>query len=195
MSPRLSPHSPEAMTPRQREIHDDIVSRRGRLGGPFPAWLRNPELAECAQRLGAYCRYDSNLTPQMSELAILVVARHWSASVEWAIHAPIAAKAGVPAKAIAAIRECTVPQFDDRASQVIHAYAAELLTTGRVTDAQHARAVEVIGERRVVDLVGLIGYYSLVALTLNAFDMPLPEGATDPFAASEGEGHRAQDAG
>ncbi len=185
MSPRLTPHTPETMTPRQREIYDDIVSRRGRLGGPFPAWLRNPELAECAQKLGAYCRYDSNLTPQMSELAILVVARHWNASVEWAIHAPIAETSGVSAADIAAIRSNEVPDFDDPISQVVYAYASELLKTTRVTDEMHARAVNAIGEHRVVDLVALIGYYSLVALTLNAFDMPLPPGVSDPFGTQD----------
>lgn len=183
MSSRLTAHTPETMTPRQREIHDDIVSRRGRLGGPFPAWLRNPELADCAQKLGAYCRYDSNLTPKMSELAILVVARHWNASVEWAIHAPIAERSGIPVVAILAIRDRVQPKLDDPASQVIHNYTTELLKATRVTDEMHARAVEVLGERRVVDLVGLIGYYSLVALTLNAFDLPLPAGAADPFVA------------
>ena len=118
----------------------------------------------------------------MSELAILVVARHWTASVEWAIHAPIAERVGVPAAAIAAIRDNDQPEFDDRTSQVIYAYASELLRTTRVSDTLHERAVQVIGERRTVDLVALIGYYSLVALTLNAFDMPLPAGASDPFA-------------
>ncbi|WP_163851883.1 carboxymuconolactone decarboxylase family protein [Pseudooceanicola aestuarii] len=186
MTDRLPPLDPAGFTPRQRDIHADIVARRGGAGGPFPAWLRNPELAHRAQALGAYCRYDSSLSQLLSELAILVVARHWRAQAEWAIHAPIAARAGLPDDAIRAIRAGADPQLDDPAAVLVHDYTDQLLRTNRITDALHARAVRLLGQDGVVDLVALIGYYGLVAVTLNAFDMPVPEGRDIPFDEDTG---------
>lgn len=175
MSPRLSAHDLNKLSPRQREIHNDILSRRGRVGGPFPVWLRNPELAECAQKLGAYCRYDTCLPPILSELAILVVAGYWDAPVEWGIHAPIARRVGLPEQVILDIEEGRPPHLEDSKARAVYDYTKELLASGRVGDALHARAVSELSESGVIDLVALIGYYSLVAFTLNAFEMPMPE--------------------
>lgn len=182
MTNRLKVLNPEDLDPRQREIHDDIVASRGSVGGLFWAWLRNPEMAERAQKLGAYCRYETSLSPMLSELAILVVARHWRAQVEWVIHAPIAEKAGLPAQAIAVILSGGDPDLADPESQLVYQYVNELLARARVGDLLHARAVEMLGENGVVDLVGLVGYYGLVALTLNAFEVPVPVGKAQPFA-------------
>lgn len=182
MAGRLKALDPEELDARQRETYDDIFSRRGGVSGLFMAWLRNPELAERAQKLGAYCRYDSTLTPMLSELAILVVARHWRAQAEWAIHAPIAEKTGVPAQAIAAILAGRAPELTDTAASVVYDYASELLDEARVSNQTHERAMKELGEKGVVDLVGLLGYYGLVALTLNAFEVPVPEGSAVPFA-------------
>lgn len=181
MPARLTDLDPDTFTHRQQEIVDDILSRRGGIRGPFLAWIRTPELAERAQKLGAYCRYDTALPPVLSELAILVVARHWRAQAEWAIHAPIAQKAGVEAQDIATILDGGDPAFSDAAMQVVYGYTQELLATARIGEDTHARAIAVLGEAGVVDLVALIGYYGLVALTLNAFDMPVPPGADRPF--------------
>lgn len=183
MSQRLTPLNPDTLSLRQREIYDDIVSRRGRLGGPFPVWLRSPELAETAQKLGAYCRYDTSLAPILSELAILVVARHWRASVEWAIHAPIASKAGLTDAAIEAIRIGQRPNLPDAKTSIIYVYSKRLLEAGHVEDDLHDQAVAELGETGVVDLVALIGYYGLVALTLNAFKVPLPDDRPAAFGA------------
>lgn len=181
MSGRLKDLKPEDLDARQRQTYDDIFARRGSVGGLFMAWLRNPELAERAQKLGAYCRYDTSLPPLLSELAILVVARHWRAQAEWAIHAPLAQKAGVPAQAIAVILSGGDPDLADPTAQLVYDYANELLRSTRVSDLLHGRAIEALGEKSVVDLVGLIGYYGLVALTLNAFEVPVPAGKTEPF--------------
>ena len=181
MSDRLEALSREDLNARQREIYDDIFSRRGRVSGLFGAWLRNPELAERAQKLGAYCRYDSTLSPMLSELAILVVAHHWKAQAEWAIHAPIAEKEGVPKQAIATILAGSRPALTDPKAQIVFDYANELLQKTRVSDRMHDRAMAALGDKGVVDLVALLGYYGLVALTLNAFKVPVPEGSAEPF--------------
>lgn len=182
MAGRLNALDPEKMNARQRATYDDIFARRGRVSGLFVAWLRNPEFAERAQKLGAYCRYDSTLSPMLSELAILVVARHWRAQAEWAIHAPIAQQAGVPAQAIAAILAGQIPELTVPAAKIVYDYASELLREARVSEQTHESAMQELGENGVVDLVGLLGYYGLVALTLNAFEVPVPEGSAVPFA-------------
>lgn len=182
MSGRLKDLDPEGMDAPQRVTYDRIFSRRGRVSGLFMAWLRNPLLAERAQKLGAYCRYDSTLPPMLSELAILVVARHWKAQAEWAIHAPIAEKSDVPAHAIAAILAGKDPELADPKAQLVYDYSTQLLRSARVSDQLHSRAMSELGEKGVVDLVGLLGYYGLVALTLNAFEVPVPEGSEEPFS-------------
>lgn len=181
MSGRLKALDPNDLDARQRETYDEIFARRGRVSGLFMAWLRNPELAERAQKLGAYCRYDSTLSPMLSELAILVVARHWKAQAEWAIHAPIAERAGIPAQAIAAILEASDPQLSDPTARIVYDYASELLREARVSDQTHKLAMQALGDKGVVDLVALLGYYGLVALTLNAFEVPVPKGRDAPF--------------
>lgn len=181
MTDRLSPLDPDSFSARQREIFDQILVRRTGISGPFLAWMRNPELADRAQELGAYCRFDSNLAHEMSELAILVVARHWRSQAEWAIHAPIAQKAGIAAEDIETMLRGDDPVFADQTAQTVYDYTKELLQTARVTDDLHARATLALGENGVVDLVALIGYYGLVALTLNAFNVAVPPGKTPPF--------------
>lgn len=178
---RLSELSLENFTPRQREIYDQILTRRASINGPFLAWMHNPELADRAQELGAYCRFDTCLPLNLSELAILVVARHWRSQAEWAIHAPIANKAGIKQDDIDAMLEGRDPAFADPDCQIIYSYTSELLQTARVSDETHSKASAALGENGVVDLVALIGYYGLVALTLNAFNMPVPNGGEAPF--------------
>lgn len=182
MSGRLKALHPNDLDAGQRKTYDDIFARRGSVSGLFMAWLRNPELAERAQKLGAYCRYDSTLSPMLSELAILVVARHWKAQAEWAIHAPIAKKEGVPAHAIDSILVGSDPHLSDPTARIVYDYASELLRETRVSAQTHTLAMQTLGEKGVVDLVGLLGYYGLVALTLNAFEVPVPQGSDVPFA-------------
>ena len=181
MTSRMGAINVAAMSAQQKAIYDDILSRRGMMGGPFMAWLRNPEMADKAQSLGAYCRYDSTLPHRLSELAIIIVGRHWSAQVEWAIHAEIAAEAGISADIIAAIKAGETPAFDAADEEIIYRYTTSLLRSTRVSQSLHEEAVAMLGENQLVDLVAIIGYYGLVALTLNAFNMPVPDGLAVPF--------------
>src|SRR5712671_81453 len=142
------------MTSAQKEVHDEIVAgRRGRFGGPFQILIRAPEVCRHLQRLGEYLRWGSSLPPALSELAICLTARHLRASYEWHAHAPLAVEAGVPAVAIEAIR----------------------------TGATFAEAVARFGEQGIVELGTIVGYYTAVGNALNAFQVPLPAGAPQPF--------------
>ena len=180
---RLPELDPAAMTPEQARVFDAIRSGpRGVVQGPLAVWLHSAELADKAQALGAFCRFGTSLPPRLSELAILVMGAHWQAGFEWAVHAPIAIKAGVEPAAVEAIRGGETPVFADAPARAVYAFAAELLRNRRVSDATYAEAVELLGTRTVVELVGLLGYYTLISMTIAVFDVALPDGTPDPFA-------------
>lgn len=179
---RLPDLDETALTPEQRTIHDRIkAGPRGVVVGPLRVWLTSPGLAERAEALGAFCRYGTALPPRLSELAILVVGADWRSGFEWATHAPIALAAGVPEAAVEAIRRGERPEGMDAAMAAVHDVAAELLRDRRVGEATYRRAEAALGAVALVDLVGILGYYTLICMTINAFEVPLPPGAPDPF--------------
>lgn len=181
--PRIPDIDPATLTPEQKRIHDEIVSGpRGKVEGPLRVWLTSPGLADRAQALGAFCRYGTSLDQRLSELAILVTGAYWRAGFEWHVHAPIAIKAGLDAAAVEAIRVDKVPKLERDDEKAVYAFARELLTTRRVSDETYAMAESTLGRLAVVDLVGVLGYYGLISMTINAFDVPPPPGAKEPFA-------------
>ncbi|WP_299822862.1 carboxymuconolactone decarboxylase family protein [uncultured Jannaschia sp.] len=180
--PRLA--APETLTPRQREVHDRIASgARGRVEGPLRVWLHSPELADRSQALGAFCRYETRLPARLSELAILVTGAVWKSGFEWAVHAPIAERAGVSPDTIEAIRTGRSPSFSAESEDeaAVYEFSLALHRERRVDDKTYARLVAVIGSEGAVELVGILGYYTLISMTINTFAVPLPEGTEDPF--------------
>ena len=172
MSQRLPQFQAATATDEQKTVLEDILSGpRGNLNGPFLGWIFSPELAQHAQRLGAFCRYQTGLPLRLSELAILVTAARWQAQAEWYIHYPIAMQAGVPADVAEAIRIGLEPKFADADDKLIYQFATELYEAKRVSDATYQQAADRFGHTVVVNLVGLLGYYALVAMTLNVFEM------------------------
>lgn len=194
--PRIRPPAPSQLDAAQRRVYDEIVAGpRGEVVGPLGVWLRRPELADRAQRLGEYARYGTSLPPALSELAILVVARTWGSEFEWLVHKPIALAAGVSPDAVEAIRCGDTPLLVDPAQSAVYAFCAALLREHHVDDPVYADAVRSLGEEGVVDLVGILGYYSLISMTINAFRVPPPEGAEPELAAErEAAGGRPGDA-
>ncbi|HDR9011155.1 TPA: carboxymuconolactone decarboxylase family protein [Burkholderia vietnamiensis] len=183
MTDRLPPFDPASASDEQKAVLAEILGGpRGNLNGPFVGWIASPELAQHAQRLGAFCRYRTGLPLRLSELAILETAARWRSQAEWYIHHPIALEAGVPAATADAIRRGVKPAFESDDDALIHAFATELYDTQRVSDATFARARARFGHEAVVNLVALLGYYALVAMTLNTFGMRA-DGQTDlPFS-------------
>lgn len=179
----------EAMDEAQRRVTTAITAgRRGADGaqGPLRVWLHNPGLADRAQALGAYCRYETSLGPRLSELAIIVTAAHWRSGFEWHVHAPIALAAGVDPGVVEAIRTGASPAFAREDEAALHGFATELLDHRQVSNAAYARALKALGETGVIDLVGILGYYGLISMTINAFEIPVPPPEIDPFAALPG---------
>lgn len=181
--PRLPDLDLEQLSPEQRRVHDAILSGpRGVVQGPLKVWLNSPELADRAQALGAFCRYGTVLPPRLSELAIITTGAYWKAGFEWAVHAPIALKTGLDPDAVEAIRKGEQPTFANADEAAVHAFAHELLHNRKVSDETYRRAEKEIGARALVDLVGILGYYGLISLTIVAFEVPVPAGAPEPFA-------------
>ncbi|MFC5429942.1 carboxymuconolactone decarboxylase family protein [Paraburkholderia denitrificans] len=181
--PRLPAFDVAHATPEQKAVLDEILAGpRGNLNGPFLGWIHSPELAQHAQRLGAFCRYRTGLPLRLSELAILVTAACWQAQAEWYIHYPIALQAGVPEVLAQQIRTGAEPHFEDPDDALIHAFVTELYDTKRVSDETYARTMTRFGREVTVNLVGLLGYYAFVAMTLNVFEMRAERQNTLPFA-------------
>lgn len=169
---RLSPPDVNSLSEAQRRVHDAIVSGpRGRVRGPLAIWLHRPELADRSQALGRYCRYDTLLPPRLSELAILVTARVWNSEFEWQAHKKIAIEAGLPLDVIEAIRIGKRPEFAAEDEAVVHDFALSVQRDRKVDQALYDRAISVLGTETVVDLTGMLGYYSLISMTINVFEV------------------------
>jgi len=167
---------PQSLSPVQAEVVAEVVSgKRGKVPAPMIPWLRNPELARRAQRLGELLRFDSALEPELSELAILICARHWNSHHEWTAHKSIALEAGLDPQTISDIAaRKSGPHLRSEREGIVHRVAQSLLAQGLLDDALYDEGMAVLGECGMVDLVAILGYYSMVALTLNAFRIGLP---------------------
>jgi 4-carboxymuconolactone decarboxylase len=170
--PRLTLLTPDVMNGDQRKVYAATVAgRRGRAPANVLAWLHSPEMASRAQRFGEYVRYETTLGPRLSELAILVVARQWTSQYEWSIHKTEALKAGLAPQIINDIAARKRPECSDRKEQVVYDFATALIETRSVPADIYDAAVAALSERTVVELVGVLGYYTLVAMTLNTFEI------------------------
>lgn len=179
---RYQEHRPADLDAEQRKIWQEIASGpRGSVPPPLQIWLHSPALAEHAQRLGAFLRFGTSLSPRLSELAILITARHWTAQYEWHHHEVFARKAGLEPTVIAAIAENRVPEFSRADERAVYAFCTTYYRDHRVDDATYAMAVAQFGERGVVELVGIMGYYALISATLNVFEVPVPAGLPPPL--------------
>ena len=180
--PRISLPPPETMTTEQRAVYDKIVSGpRGRIQGPLRAVLHNAELADRWQALGALLRYNTSLPPRQSELAILITGRACQSPFEWYAHRKEAEKIGIEASIIdALLAQATPAGLTDDELAVVR-FAQELNRLKSVTDATYANALARLGECTVMELTALVGYYTMVAMTLNAHEIPLPEGVQAAF--------------
>jgi 4-carboxymuconolactone decarboxylase len=178
---RLGTLAEEQMDDAQRAVLNEILSGpRGNLDGPFLAWIHSPELANHAQRLGAFCRYGTRLELRLTELAILVTAAWWQSQAEWQIHEPIARNAGIADSVIESLRQQHLPEFVHEDERIVYRIGKALYEHRRVDEGLYTEAIIKFGEPAFVELIGVFGYYALVAMTLNVFavrrdtEMPLP---------------------
>ena len=180
---RVKIRTPEEMTGEQRRVYNDTVAgKRGRVPAPLLAWLESPVLADRAQKLGEFVRYETSLPPRLSELAILTVARYWTAQFEWTAHKAEALKAGLDPEIIDDIANRREPRFKNADEPVIYGFSTTLLQKHAVPADLYRKAVETFGLRAVVELVGILGYYTLISMTLNTFEIQ-PEGSAPELKA------------
>jgi 4-carboxymuconolactone decarboxylase len=182
MTDRLPPIPAADWSDAQREAARAIVEGpRGALYGPFVPLLRSPELMGHVQRLGEYLRYRSAIGTKLSELAILVTAREWDQQVEWAIHAPVARQAGIAADVIDAIARRERPPGMAAEEEAVYEFCVELQRDKRVSEPVYRRALDLFGEQGVVDLMGVNGYYTFLAMVMNAAQTAAPASTADPL--------------
>jgi len=175
---RFKPLKYDEMTPEQKTMFEHLLAgeRRG-AGGPFNVLLRSPEMGDLAQQFGASMRFHSSLPRKLNEMAIIITARHWTAQYEWNAHRTAAAQAGLNESKIQAIAAGKRPASLDADETIIYNFATELLNTHQVSDGVFKAVKDKFGERGVVDLIGVMGYYQLVSMLLNVDRYPLPAGA------------------
>jgi 4-carboxymuconolactone decarboxylase len=180
---RLKLLSPGEMSPDQKETYDEsIAGKRGAPPAPMMAWLNSPEMARHATRLGGVLRFDTIFPAKLSEIAILVTARHWSSHYEWFAHKRLALKGGMDPKIIEDIRDRRTPSFDDPKGRMIYDVARSLHEARGLTKTLYDEAVKVLTLRGLVEIIGLCGYYTMVSMTLNTFEFDLPEGEVSELA-------------
>jgi 4-carboxymuconolactone decarboxylase len=179
---RIPLPTPDTMTDDQKRVYEKIVSGpRGRLVGPLRAALHSPELAERWQALGALLRFGTSLAPRVCEMAIVVTARRWNSQIEWHIHAQAARAAGISDAVLDAIQARETPVFDNADDAVVYEFARQIQETGQVDPDLYAQAVARWDAVGVVELTAVIGYSTMVSMTLNAHEIPMPDDAPPPL--------------
>ena len=169
------------LSPKQQEMSDRITARRGGTRGPFLVWLRSPELCEKVEALGAYCRFESSLPLRLTELSLLIAARHFDAQYSWNAHIDKAVEAGVSRAAIERLARDEAPQFEAKDEQLLYAFATQVLEEHFVADATFAEALAAFGENGVVDIIGCLGNFSMLSMLLNTFQVDLQADREPPY--------------
>lgn len=179
--------TPESMSDEQRAVFDAVVSGpRGTVVGPLRAALHSPELADRWSKLGEFIRYKTMLPAKLNELAILVTARRWNSELEWVVHSEAARNAGLEEDLIQDLLHGRPPRIADGDTASIYEFARQIQLNGQVDDAAYEAVRSRWQERGVVELTAVIGYYTMVSMTLNAHRIPLPDGM-EPDLHADGQ--------
>jgi 4-carboxymuconolactone decarboxylase len=183
---RLPPVNENSLNPAQSALLASLrASPRGKgvsLGGPFGVYMHAPEVGEVAQQLASFCRYKTRLPKRLSEFAILWVGRQWKSQYEFFVHAKDGAEAGVKPQTIADLKAGRVPSKAPKDERAIYDFLTEMQTKKRVSGKTYSKVQQLLGDGGVIELIAIVGSYSTTSMILNAFNVPLPEGAAPPFA-------------
>jgi 4-carboxymuconolactone decarboxylase len=162
----------------KKAIAEFEAARKTGISGPFVPMLRSPEVMNRARAMGDYLRYNSSLPPRLSEFAILITARRWSQNYEWDAHNRLALQGGLSPEIVKALIADRRPDKMAADEEALYNLCDELHRTQHVSDATYARAVAIFGEKGVIDILGIQGYYTLLAMVLNTARTPVPPGST-----------------
>ncbi len=185
---RLQPKDRAEMPERQRDLHEKMsegrtLSPEGHIGGPFDAWALNPSIGRRVWQLGGTIRHRPTIDRRYIELAILMTGQLWQAQFEWFAHEPMARDAGLPEEVIQAVKTADEPVFVDDGDRICWQFCRTLLAREKVDDELYKATIDRFGEPGMADLINACGFYTLVSMTLNTFEVQLPEGAVPPFPA------------
>jgi len=178
----MPPIPADKMTEAQKQAVAEFTAARGTLSGPWVALLRSPEVVNRARGLSDYLRFKSVLPPRLSELVILITARQWTQQYEWNAHQALALKGGLSPAIAKAVAEGRRPEHMAEDEEVAYDFCMELHRNHSVSDATYGRALSKFGEQGIIDMIGLNGYYTLIAMVLNTARTPLPPGAAPALA-------------
>ena len=165
------------MNSSQKKLQDEILSGpRTKIAGPMHAWFLNPEYGSLIQKVGAFCRYNTSLPARLSELAIIIVARHWNASAEWVPHRKIALKEGISKEILDCVENNLLPDFKKDDEALVYEISKSILENKGVSDDLFQKAEREFGKKTLLDLTAIIGYYCNIAIQVNVFDIPAEGG-------------------
>ena len=174
---RMAKIDPQTMSEAQKQAAAELAAGpRGEVRGPFNVMLRSPELMSPLQKVGEYLRFRCELDRRIAEMATLIAARQWTQNYEWSAHHPLALKAGLKAEVAQAIAEGRRPTAMAEDEEIVYELLTELFQNKSVSDHTYERAITRFGERDVVDIVAIGGYYSLLGMLMNVARTELPEG-------------------
>jgi 4-carboxymuconolactone decarboxylase len=175
---RFKPLTWDEMSPAQRKMVEDLVAGpRSGANGPFNVLLRSPEMGDIAQQFGASMRFNQSMPRKLNEMAIIITARYWTAQYEWYAHKRAALQAGLNPAIVDAIQNGRRPAGMQKDEDAVYTFCSELLNTKHVSDATFQTAKDTVGEKGVVDLMGVMSWYQMVSMMLNVDRYPLPDGA------------------
>lgn len=190
MTSRATPVNYDDATPEQQQLWDELLGSRGgpstlvapdgSLRGPFNHMVASPNLGKRMGDLGQGVRFEASIERRLQELAIITVGAHWRSNFEFWAHGRMAIEQGIDPAVVDALAEGRSPSFERQDEAEVHRFASQLITTGRVDQDRYDAVRDRVGEQALIDLITTIGYYSLVSLTLNAHQVPLPDG-NDPI--------------
>jgi len=175
---RFKPLTWDEMTPAQKTMMEHLFAGpRAGANGPFNVLLRSPEMGDIAQQFGASMRFNQSMPRKLNEMAIIITGRYWTAQYEWYAHKRAALAAGLDPAIVDAIQNGRRPARMTQDEAAVYTFCTELLQTKQVSDATFAAAKTALGEKGVVDLMGVMSWYQMVSMMLNVDRYPLPDGA------------------
>ena len=176
---RLKALGPDEMDAEQTALMNEIANgprKAPMTNGPGLGWLRNPKAGHIAQQMGAFCRFGTGMTDDVVEVVICTTARYWSQPYEWWAHKRNGLKAGVAAEIIDAIENRTKPTFSNEKQEAAHDITKEMLENKKVSGATYEKALKTFGEKTLVELTQVVGYYSSIAIQMNCFEVAPDQG-------------------
>ena len=180
---RMPPIPAGRLTEAQKKAIEEFKAARAvDISGPFVPLLRSPEVMNRARAMGDYLRFRSSLPPRLSEFVILLTARRWTQQYEWHAHQPLALQGGLRGEIVKAIADGRRPDAMAEDEDAVYTLWDEVQRNQSVSDATYARAVAKVGEQGVIDVLGITGYYTMLAMVMNTVRTPLPDGVKPPLA-------------